>query len=628
MARTNASLCSVLLCTSVSAQVVFACYLLYVFRTPATSPSLFTEFDRDSGRTSGTGSDMTSGNTVPRYSTSQSDALIHFLPLLSSRFLPSYTVQFRIVVNHYNTPEQLSLCLLSLQSQSYKHFTACIVDDFSHPLFSGTINQRVSSASSMRDSAASAHQADTSRDSLHQSFSFSAELSRNANHSTARLPYIDEYPLNSFSTESRSFTTVRHLQQAFQHDRRFMFHYNSANLGLLNSFYIGVYDCLDLSSPKNDGDVLVWVDGDDFLFGSDVLLKLAYIYAQTEQRTGLDDVIGGNNTEVNDETAENVGSMKTGRYGASTLQPKHNVGVERYLQGSNGASNLRHPQATNGTAFERSIEPPVLNSQSSVLQNGRAAMPPTIPTVAPRAHRTHYSKIDVTFGSYTSLWSLRNLKFLPTSSRNQVRTKMSGRSSSVLSSIPEMASYSSGNNASQASTSEPIVNSRALRSDHHGTGSCCPCHQQRWGHIHRNSLYRNVPWMFSHLKTFRFYLFNKIDVETACKRNGRWLLSASDHAIMYPVLEMSGGRAQCISDTLYYYNVKNSLSHHNRPRSRRHTGVARTKMATDSWDTDGSRGGLNGDDTIDDSDSFTQEDNAKYVRALSKYAVVPPLGLY
>ena len=46
-------------------------------------------------------------------------------------------------------------------------------------------------------------------------------------------------------------------------------------------------------------------------------------------------------------------------------------------------------------------------------------------------------------------------------------------------------------------------------------------------------------------------------------RNGEYFRSAVDHAVMYPMLEMSGGRFTFIKEILYVYRDNNIDSNHN-----------------------------------------------------------------
>ncbi|CEL99538.1 unnamed protein product [Vitrella brassicaformis CCMP3155] len=124
---------------------------------------------------------------------------------------------------------------------------------------------------------------------------------------------------------------------------------------------------------------------------------------------------------------------------------------------------------------------------------------------------------------------------------------------------------------------------------------CCNCSAHNWTHVAATNSYRDIEWTFSHLKTFRFGLVPHVNLTHMKDRSGKWLRSASDFALMYPLLELSGGKFRCIPERLYYYNVKNPLSHHNnRDRS---SGNGRSLAAN-------------------------QTDNARYVRHLPRYRPV------
>lgn len=79
----------------------------------------------------------------------------------------------------------------------------------------------------------------------------------------------------------------------------------------------------------------------------------------------------------------------------------------------------------------------------------------------------------------------------------------------------------------------------------------------------RDNDYRNLhKWgiRYNHLRTVRWELYSKLDVETDFKFRGKWMHLASDTAVMIPCLEMSGGRYLCIKDVLYSYTSDNPLS--------------------------------------------------------------------
>ena len=73
--------------------------------------------------------------------------------------------------------------------------------------------------------------------------------------------------------------------------------------------------------------------------------------------------------------------------------------------------------------------------------------------------------------------------------------------------------------------------------------------------------YRKYRFAFSHLKTFKFKLYNRIDKEDL-KKNGEFIRSSTDIAIMLPMLEMAGKNIKFINDKLYKYTIDHQESFH------------------------------------------------------------------
>ena len=73
--------------------------------------------------------------------------------------------------------------------------------------------------------------------------------------------------------------------------------------------------------------------------------------------------------------------------------------------------------------------------------------------------------------------------------------------------------------------------------------------------------YRKEPWMSSHLRTFKVRLWRKIDKKDFLySKTGKFVKAAWDLAFMFPMLEMSGNRAEYIPDIMYFYNRENPLN--------------------------------------------------------------------
>jgi hypothetical protein len=66
---------------------------------------------------------------------------------------------------------------------------------------------------------------------------------------------------------------------------------------------------------------------------------------------------------------------------------------------------------------------------------------------------------------------------------------------------------------------------------------------------------RRIPWVATHLKTFRAGLFHRINPAHLKGPDGRWLEHARDLALMFPCIEMAGPeRCRFIPEPLYVYN--------------------------------------------------------------------------
>lgn len=76
--------------------------------------------------------------------------------------------------------------------------------------------------------------------------------------------------------------------------------------------------------------------------------------------------------------------------------------------------------------------------------------------------------------------------------------------------------------------------------------------------IQRNA-YREYPWVTSHVRTYYAWLFKNINPKDLMYSNDFFQV-AVDLAIMFPMLEMSGGRFEFINEVLYVYNTANRLN--------------------------------------------------------------------
>ncbi len=78
-------------------------------------------------------------------------------------------------------------------------------------------------------------------------------------------------------------------------------------------------------------------------------------------------------------------------------------------------------------------------------------------------------------------------------------------------------------------------------------------------HIINNNSYRSYQWVTSHVKTFYAGLFKKIDKKDLMIGDDFFSM-AWDYAVMFPMLEMSGGHFKFIPDILYIYNNNNPIN--------------------------------------------------------------------
>ena len=78
--------------------------------------------------------------------------------------------------------------------------------------------------------------------------------------------------------------------------------------------------------------------------------------------------------------------------------------------------------------------------------------------------------------------------------------------------------------------------------------------------IIRTAAYRTSQWMTSHLRTFKYHLWNSIDVEDMKDESGKFYQMTWDLSFMFPMLEMSGNKHRYIDEVLYIYNRTNPLN--------------------------------------------------------------------
>lgn len=67
-------------------------------------------------------------------------------------------------------------------------------------------------------------------------------------------------------------------------------------------------------------------------------------------------------------------------------------------------------------------------------------------------------------------------------------------------------------------------------------------------------------WLTSHLKTFKRWLWDKIDDRDLRDSEGKYYKLAWDMPFMYPMIEMAGKHIKFINKILYYYNDLNPIN--------------------------------------------------------------------
>jgi glycosyltransferase involved in cell wall biosynthesis len=88
------------------------------------------------------------------------------------------------------------------------------------------------------------------------------------------------------------------------------------------------------------------------------------------------------------------------------------------------------------------------------------------------------------------------------------------------------------------------------------------CKQPVPTEIIENNHFRQVQWMTSALRTFKFGLWDKIRQSDMQNSLGSYYEAAWDLAYMFPMLEMAAHKIEFIEDILYVYNIHESNDHH------------------------------------------------------------------
>jgi cellulose synthase/poly-beta-1,6-N-acetylglucosamine synthase-like glycosyltransferase len=103
----------------------------------------------------------------------------------------------------------------------------------------------------------------------------------------------------------------------------------------------------------------------------------------------------------------------------------------------------------------------------------------------------------------------------------------------------------------------------------------------RFNGIYKSDNFRNQRWRASHLKTFKYKLFKRIKKIDFKGKDGRFLMSGSDMALMFPMLEMAGmDRIKYIDKEIYVYNDMSINCDHkiHREEQKRNERLLRSKL--------------------------------------------------
>lgn len=97
----------------------------------------------------------------------------------------------------------------------------------------------------------------------------------------------------------------------------------------------------------------------------------------------------------------------------------------------------------------------------------------------------------------------------------------------------------------------------------HGSYRMLSGRPSRFNGEYKTDNFRGQKFLGTHLKSFRAPLFYKIKTKDFKGRDGKWLMTASDMAIMFPVMELAGlDRIKYVPEVIYNYNDLSDLNDH------------------------------------------------------------------
>lgn len=89
----------------------------------------------------------------------------------------------------------------------------------------------------------------------------------------------------------------------------------------------------------------------------------------------------------------------------------------------------------------------------------------------------------------------------------------------------------------------------------------------------KQKLYRDIPFVFWHIGTFKYFLWRHIEDADLRDEDGDYLMLMKDKATLYPMLEMAGDKIRFVPETLYIYNLANPLNDYANTRPEEHLRV-------------------------------------------------------
>lgn len=89
----------------------------------------------------------------------------------------------------------------------------------------------------------------------------------------------------------------------------------------------------------------------------------------------------------------------------------------------------------------------------------------------------------------------------------------------------------------------------------------------------QQKLYRDIPFVFWHIGTFKYFLWRHIEDRDLRDLDGEYFKLMKDKATLYPMLEMAGEKIRFINETLYIYNLQNPLNDYANTLPEEHTRV-------------------------------------------------------